>query len=172
MEFVSRMRDAFDEIKQTLPTPVFSGFRMLQDERIARLQTVPLLQECSSRQLREIARLTEVTELPAGAVLARTGDAGEEFFMIVDGAARVEVPGGPTRRLGPGEFFGEMSLLDGGPRSATVTADTAIRVLVIKRRHFTTLLREAPALTQKILATLARRVRDLERTLSGSTTRD
>jgi CRP-like cAMP-binding protein len=62
-----------------------------------------------------------------------------------------------------------MSLLDGGPRSATVIAETAIRVLVIRRRHFSTLLREAPGLMLKILATLARRVRDLERARSNRT---
>src|SRR5687768_8588384 len=84
MELVNRMMDAFDDIKQTLPKPVFSGFRMLQDEKISRLQTVPLLQECTSRQLREIARLTDVSELPAGTVLARAGDPGDEFFLIVD----------------------------------------------------------------------------------------
>jgi CRP-like cAMP-binding protein len=172
MELVNRMMGAFDELKDALPKPVLSGFRMAQDEKMERLQTVPILEECTGRQLREVARITEVIEVPAGTVLTRVGDAGDEFFMIVDGAARVDVPGGATRRLAPGEFFGEMSLLDGGPRSAMVVAETAIRLLVIKRRHFATLLKEAPALTLKILATLARRVRDLERSLSGSASRD
>jgi CRP-like cAMP-binding protein len=164
MELVNRMMGAFDELKDSLPKPVVPGFpRMGQDEKMDRLQRVPLLEECTGRQLREIARITEVQELPAGTVLTRVGEPGEDFFLIVDGAARVEVPGGKTGRLAPDEFFGEMSLLDGGPRSATVTAETAIRLLVIKRRHFATLLREAPALTLKICSTLARRVRDLER---------
>lgn len=162
MDFVNRMRDAFDEVRDSLPTPVLGFRRIGQDQKIERLQTVPLLQECTSRQLREVARITEVQELPAGAVLTRAGEPGEEFFLIVDGSAHVEVPGGKSAHLAPGDFFGEMSLLDGGPRSATVTAETAIRVLVIKRRHFATLLREAPALTLKLCATLARRVRDLE----------
>ena len=164
MELVNRMMGAFDELKDALPKPVVSGFRRMgQDAKMERLQRVPLLEECTGRQLREIARIAEVQELPAGTVLTRAGEPGDDFFLIVDGAARVEVPGGRTGPLAPGEFFGEMSLLDGGPRSATVTADTAIRVIIIKRRHFATLLREAPALTLKICATLARRVRDLER---------
>jgi CRP-like cAMP-binding protein len=162
MDLVNRMMGAFDEVKDALPGPVFEFPRLGQDDKIERLQTVPLLEECTGRQLREIARITEVRELAAGIVLTRVGEPGEEFFLIVDGAARVEVPGGRSARLAPGDFFGEMSLLDGGPRTATVTAETAIRVLSIKRRHFATLLREAPALTMKICATLARRVRDLE----------
>lgn len=162
MDLVNRMRDAFDEVRDALPTPVLGFRRLGQDQKIERLQTVPLLEECTSRQLREVARITEVQEFPAGAVLTRAGEPGEEFFLIVDGSARVDVPGGKSARLAPGDFFGEMSLLDGGPRSATVTAETAIRVLMIKRRHFATLLREAPALTLKLCATLARRVRDLE----------
>ncbi len=173
MDLVNRMMGAFDELRDSLPKPVLAGFRRMgQDEKMERLQRVPLLEECTGRQLREIARIAEVRELPEGTVLTRAGEPGEEFFLIVDGSARVEVPGGRTGRLAPGDFFGEMSLLDGGPRSATVTAETAIRVLAIKHRHFSTLLREAPALTLKICATLARRVRDLERSISGFAARD
>ncbi len=161
MEFVSRIMDAYD-VNAILPGPVLSGFRMKQDSKIERLQQVPLLEECTSRQLRDIARITQVFEAPAGTVLTRAGEPGDEFFMILDGSARVEVPGGRRSELRPDDFFGEMSLLDDRPRSATVTAVTPIRLLVIKRRHFTTLLKEAPALTLKILTTLCRRVRQLE----------
>jgi CRP/FNR family transcriptional regulator, cyclic AMP receptor protein len=163
MELVNRMMDAYDDLRHTLPKPVLSGFRMAQDDKMERLQSVPMLEECTGRQLREVARITDVVEVPAGTVLTRAGDPGEEFFLIVDGSARVEVPGGNQGRLAPGAFFGEMSLLDGGPRSATVVAETPIRLLVIKRRNFATLLKAAPALTAKILATLSKRVRQLER---------
>jgi CRP-like cAMP-binding protein len=64
--------------------------------------------------------------------------------------------------LHPGEFFGEMSLLDGGPRSATVVADTPVRLLVISRRHFSVLLKDVPGLTETLLVTLSRRVRQAE----------
>ena len=161
MEFVSRIMDVFD-LKDALPRPVISGFRLLRDAKMALLQQVPLLQDCTNRQLREIARIAHVYEAPAGTVLTRVGDAGDEFFMILDGSARVEVPDGRRSTLHPDEFFGEMSLIDDGPRSATVTTETAIRLLVIKRRHFATLLREAPGLTLKILTTLSRRVRQIE----------
>ena len=106
-------------------------------------------------------------EVPAGTVLARAGQSGDQFFLILDGSARVDVPPRKRAKLKPGDYFGEMSLLDGGPRSATVTADTPLRLLVIQRRDFATLLREAPDLTQSLLATLSRRVRQAEQVVSG-----
>ena len=99
-------------------------------------------------------------------MLARTGTAGNDFFLILDGHAKVEVTPRKRSRLGPGQYFGEMSLLDGGPRSASVVAETPLRLLVIKRRDFTTLLNEAPELTQSILETLSRRLRLAEATLN------
>jgi CRP/FNR family transcriptional regulator, cyclic AMP receptor protein len=106
-----------------------------------------------------------VIEVPAGTVLARSGAPGEEFFLIMDGSARVEVSARKRSRLEPGQYFGEMSLLDGGPRSASVLAETPVRLLVIKRRDFTTLLKEAPELTQSLLATLSQRLRQAEANL-------
>lgn len=140
----------------------FFGGRISQDDKIDRLEDVALLAGCSRRQLRAIARISEVIEVPAATVLARAGASGDEFFLILDGSARVEVSARKRSRLEPGQYFGEMSLLDGGPRSASVTAETPLRLLVIKRRDFTTLLREAPELTQSLLATLSRRVRQAE----------
>jgi CRP-like cAMP-binding protein len=140
----------------------FFGGRISQDDKIARLEDVALLADCSRRQLRAIARISEVIEVPASTVLARAGTSGEEFFLILDGSARVEVSPRKHSRLQPGQYFGEMSLLDGGPRSASVVAETPLRLLVIKRRDFTTVLREAPELTQSLLATLSRRLRQAE----------
>jgi CRP-like cAMP-binding protein len=144
----------------------FFGGRISQDDKIDRLEDVALLAGCSRRQLRAIARISEVIEVPAATVLARAGASGDEFFLILDGSARVEVSARKRSRLEPGQYFGEMSLLDGGPRSASVTAETPLRLLVIKRRDFTTLLREAPELTQSLLATLSRRVRQAETALT------
>jgi len=95
-------------------------------------------------------------------VLTRAGEPGDEFFLIIDGTARADVSTDRHVLLYPGEFFGEMSLLDGGPRSATVVADTSVRLLVISRRHFSGLLRDVPGLTQTMLVTLSRRVRQAE----------
>ena len=166
MEFVSRILDgsiAYD-LKDLLRRGETGRGSIGQDEKARHLQKVPMLAELSQRQLRRIAGITRVVEAPAGTVLTRVGEPGDEFFMIVDGAATVEVPGRRRSRLGPTDFFGEMSLLDGEPRSATVTADTDMRLLVIVRRNFQALLRELPELTHSILAVLSRRLRRAEQT--------
>ena len=141
MELVSRILDGsitYNTRGEPLGRSYFGG-RVSQDDRIDRLEEVNLLEGCSRRQLRAIAKISEVIEVPAGTVLARLGHPGEEFFLILDGHARVEVSPRKRSRLGPGQYFGEMSLLDGGPRSATVIAETPLRLLVIKRRDFSTL---------------------------------
>lgn len=168
MELVSRILDGSIpySLKGGALGRLFPG-RVSQDDKMKRLEEVSLLEGCSQRQLRAVARIAEVVEVDAGTVLARAGQAGDEFFLILDGSARVDVSPRKRAKLKPGDYFGEMSLLDGGPRSATVTADTPLRVLVIKRRDFATLLREAPDLTQSLLTTLSRRVRQAEQPLRG-----
>ena len=168
MELVSRILDG--SIPYSLRAGalgrLFPG-RVSQDEKMKRLEEVSLLECCSQRQLRSVARIAEVIEVTAGTVLARAGQSGDQFFLILDGSARVDVSPRKRAKLKPGDYFGEMSLLDGGPRSATVTADTPLRLLVIQRRDFATLLREAPDLTQSLLATLSKRVRQAEQAVSG-----
>lgn len=168
MELISRILDGSLPYSVKGASPgggVFRG-RVNQDDKIDRLEEVGLLEGCTRKQLKAIARIAEALEVPAGAVLARAGDPGDAFFLILDGHATVEVSPRKRRGLEPGAYFGEMSLLDGGPRSATVTADTPLRLLVIKRRDFSTLLREAPELTENILATLSRRLRQAEQALT------
>jgi voltage-gated potassium channel len=169
MELVSRMLDGSISFPPSAPgdPSIVLPPKLRSGEKTAYLQRVPLLQNCSTRQLRAISRITEVLEAPVGQVLARAGEPGERFFFIVDGAARVEVSPEIRHRVGPGEFFGEMSLLDGEPRSATVVADTAVRLLVIHRRDFWTLLKQVPALTERILVTLSQRVRQAEKAVTA-----
>ena len=145
MELVSRILDGsipYNSRGEPLGRSFFGG-KISQDDRVQRLEEVSLLQGCSRKQLKRIARISEILEVPADTVLARTGTAGNDFFLILDGHARVEVTPRKRSRLGPGQYFGEMSLLDGGPRSASVVAETPLRLLVIKRRDFTTLLNES-----------------------------
>jgi len=137
-----------------------------RDAKTDRLQAIPMFQACSQRQLTALARIAEVVEVPAGKVLARAGEAGQEFFLIMDGTAHVEVTPKKQVQLGPGAFFGEMSLIDGGPRSATVVAETPLRLLVINRRNFSTLLTEIPDLTLNLLEVLSKRVRQAERAVA------
>ena len=133
--------------------------------KIAQLRKVPILRQCTRRELIAVARHAEVIQVPAAQTVVRAGEPGAEFFMILDGTAKVEVSARRRLQLGPGDFFGEMSLLDGEPRSATVVAETALRLLLVRRRDFWTLLTEVPDLAKRILMTLSRRVRLAERSV-------
>ncbi|MBI2491979.1 MAG: cyclic nucleotide-binding domain-containing protein [Candidatus Rokubacteria bacterium] len=146
---------------------MFEAFRVGRDEKIRHLERVPIFEDCSMRQLRAIADICKVVEVPARTQLTRMGEPGDEFFIIIDGSALVTLSPHRRGRIKPGEFFGEMSLIDGEPRSANVKAETDLRLLVIDRSHFWTLLREVPELTEKVLVTLSRRVRNLQRSLLG-----
>jgi len=128
------------------------------------LRDVALFSACSKRELGHIASLVEEIEVPEGKVLMREGELGRELFVIVDGTANVAV-GKKKRvaRLGPGWTFGEVSLLDRGPRSATVTAHTDMHLLVLTARAFSTILEESPSFSRKILKAMARRLRAAEK---------
>jgi CRP-like cAMP-binding protein len=168
MEFVSRMLDgSFGWDLRDLLRQGQEGGKLPTDEKVRHLQKVDIFADCTKKQLKAVAAISRVVEAPAGTTLTRAGEPGEEFFFILDGSAMVEVTRRKRVRLGPGEFFGEMSLLDGEPRSATVHAETDMRLLVILRRNFQTLLSEVPELTRSILLVLSRRLRDLERTLNA-----
>ena len=146
---------------------VFEVFRTAREDKIRFLERVPIFEACSMRQLRAVADISKVVEVPERTTLTRQGEPGDEFFIIIDGAALVTLSLQRRHRLRPGEFFGEMSLLDGEPRSATVKAETDLRVLVISRVHFWQLLREVPELTQQMLVNLSRRIRALESIANG-----
>ncbi len=126
------------------------------------LEKVPLFNGLSAKQLEIVARLTDEIEVPAGERLATVGKTGHELFVIVAGQATATIGRGRARRLGPGQFFGEMSLIDGGPRSASVEAATPMKLLVVGHREFWSLLNEAPLLAGRIMRTLSQRVRDAE----------
>ena len=98
-------------------------------------------------------------------MITQAGEPGDSFFVIIDGTAAVQTPAGPGSQLRPGDFFGEMSLLDGDPRSATIEATTDLRLFIVDRSHFWRLLDEAPDLMRTILTILSRRVRRLEQTV-------
>jgi CRP-like cAMP-binding protein len=165
MELVGRMMDGSIPLDSGLE-PSSAGPGVDPDDRIERLESVPLFEACTRRQLKSIARICETFDAPTGTVLTRVGEPGEEFFLIVDGAVRVEVSPQKQVRLGAGEYFGEMSLLDGEPRSATVLAESGVRLLVIRRRSFHELLDKTPGIGRNLLVTLSRRVREAERALT------
>jgi CRP/FNR family transcriptional regulator, cyclic AMP receptor protein len=132
------------------------------DTRVQHLARVSLFSDCTDQELRRIADISRIVEVSAGTVLTKAGESGDSFFFIIDGRVSVETQAGYGDPLQPGDFFGEMSLLDGEPRSATITAMTDVRLLVVDRSHFWRLLNETPDLVRRMLAVLSRRVRRLE----------
>jgi CRP-like cAMP-binding protein len=135
--------------------------------RIEHLSRVSLFNDCTEDELLRIARISRIVMAPAGTILTEVGTPGDSFFFIIDGRVTVETPVGLANPLHPGDFFGEMSLLDGEPRSASITAATDVRLLVVDRSHFWRLLNEAPDLVRRILVVLSRRVRRLEQAASA-----
>jgi CRP-like cAMP-binding protein len=123
------------------------------------LRSVPLLSECTKQELRTIASLGVRINVPDGKVLTTQGQPGSEFFMVVDGKARCEIDGKTVAHFGPGDFLGEMALLEHGPRHATVVAEGPMDLLVLDGREFSTMLDASPTITRKLLNTLAKRER-------------
>jgi len=133
-----------------------------RDQKLEMLRKVPLFAGCPNRDLHEIESLADEVEVPAGKVLMRQGDTAQEFFAIVEGHLQVDRDGKSVARLGPGDFVGEIGLVDGGPRTATVTADSPARLLVMGRREFHSLLDGHPGIRLEVLEALARRIRGLD----------
>ncbi len=137
-----------------------------RSQKIDALKNVPLLGVLSRRQLDLIAKHTDEVAIEADKVLARQGGLGIEFFLILEGSARVERDGRVIARVGAGDVFGEMSVIDQKPRSATVMAETPMILLVVHARSFRTLLDDVPELRQKILLTLCQRLRAADEALA------
>ncbi len=139
-----------------------------RSDRFDALRKVPLFRGLSRRHLGQIARHADEVKLDSGKVLARQGEHGLEFLLIVDGSARVERNGKLIARLGAGDFFGEMSLMDRKPRTATVIAEAPVVLLVVHRRSFGHLLDTVPGLQKKVLLTLCERLREADATLAST----
>lgn len=123
------------------------------------LADVGLFSRCTKRERQTVARHAQIAELPVGTDLVREGEPGDALFVILDGEAVVHERGVEVNRVGPGAYFGELAILDGEPRSATVVAATDVKVAVIGIRMFRTLLRELPDLAEQLLVGLAGELR-------------
>jgi CRP/FNR family cyclic AMP-dependent transcriptional regulator len=126
---------------------------------------VPLFESLSKRHIKKIAGLTSTARYHEGATVIREGDPGDSFFVAVEGQAKVVARGKTLARLIPGDHFGEISLLDGGPRSASVVAETPLTLLTLSRSSFLKVVREDADLARAMLASLARMVRRVDRSL-------
>jgi CRP-like cAMP-binding protein len=128
------------------------------------LGALPLLSRLGSRQLRHIASQAKVVDYSPGELIVQAGEQGDSFYLMLEGRARVL---GRQRVLRSGDFFGEMALLDGGPRSATITATSAVRVMRLPRAAFLKALKQDPQIGLAMMESLAQRVRRLERGVSA-----
>jgi CRP-like cAMP-binding protein len=133
-----------------------------RNQKLELLSRVPLFGGCASRDLEEIGKLADEVDVPAGHTLMGEGATAQEFFVVIEGTLRVERGGTLLSTLGPGDFVGEIGLVDGGPRSATVTAESPSRLFVIGHREFHSLLETHPGVQMKVLQALAQRVRQLQ----------
>jgi cAMP-binding proteins - catabolite gene activator and regulatory subunit of cAMP-dependent protein kinases len=131
------------------------------------LGAVPLFQDLSIKQLRKVVDLAEVARFMEGATLVKQGEIGDSFYVVLTGQAKVVANGRTINRLIPGDYFGEISLLDGGPRSASVLAETEMTLVIITQRGFLAMLAKDPEITICLLEGMARTVRRLDRSLAG-----
>ena len=129
--------------------------------QLTALREWPGLSGCSEAELRALSKLVDEISFPAGRVLMRAGQPGQEAFMILEGAVEVEIDGKVVATLGPGRFVGEMALLENDVRTATVTTVEPTRTLVLTRRAFSEVVSK-PYVASRMAAELARRVRRLE----------
>lgn len=132
---------------------------MSQKNVIDQIGRVPLFSDCSQRDLQTISRAIKAVSHPAGTVIAREGEPGVGLFIISSGTAEVTIGGKKMTTLGPGDFFGEIALLDGGPRTATVTARTDLELLGLTEWVFRGLMQEHPVIALKTLQQMAARLR-------------
>ncbi len=129
-----------------------------KNAKVEMLKRVPLFATCSKKQLTGIASIADEFDQRAGATLAKQGDRGREFMVLIDGTADVVRGGKKLASLGAGAFFGEMALLTDQPRMAAVVTTSPVRALVITDRAFARLMREDPGMQKKILSVVAARV--------------
>jgi CRP-like cAMP-binding protein len=146
--------------------------KVRKTDRIDLLRKVWLFERCTPKELQAIAKLATPLLADAGQVLAREGQNGGEFFVIVEGTAEATIDGARIADLGPGQFFGEMALLDRGPRVATVIAQSSMLLLVLSGSEFEELIRQSiPSVSRRMLMVLGQRLREADQRIAdeGST---
>jgi CRP/FNR family transcriptional regulator, cyclic AMP receptor protein len=131
-------------------------------DRIGLYGNVWLFERCTRRELDALQRVATILDVPPGKVLARQGETGREFFVLVAGTAEVTRGHTAVGVLGPGSFFGEMSLLERKPRTASVTTLEPTTVLVMTARDFEDVVKTMPSVDRKMLVALSARLRDIE----------
>jgi CRP-like cAMP-binding protein len=129
-----------------------------KDAKMDLICSVPLFEDCSRKELREIAAAADEVVVPAGYVLTKEGASGKELVVIVEGAAEVRRRGRKINELGSGDFLGEIALISGSPRTATVRTTQPTHALVLTGQAFRRLVKSIPSMQIKVLEALARRL--------------
>jgi CRP-like cAMP-binding protein len=129
-----------------------------KDAKIELLKGVPLFSHCNKKQLASIAQLSDLVQVPAGTELIREGETGHEFLVFAEGTGEVRRKGRKIDTIGPGDFVGEIALLTGAPRNATVKTTSNAMLLAVTSRAFGGLLDEAPDIQKSVLKALAERL--------------
>ena len=129
-----------------------------RDAKVELLKKVPLFTDCSKTELRALAKTADELDLREGTVMTREGRPGREFFVLVDGSALVTKKGKKVAELKGGDWFGEIALLTDTPRTATVTATSAVDVLVITDRRFKNVVETMPSIALKVLSSVSERL--------------
>ena len=132
--------------------------QLRKDAKVALIQKIPLFRHCTRKELAEIAAIADELDLKEGAKLTTEGRRGREFFVLVEGNADVLMKGKWVNSVRQGDFLGEIALVTGRPRTATVQATSPVRVLVITAQNFNRLLEKSPEIQRKILLSLAERL--------------
>ena len=132
----------------------------------AALASVPLFEGLTKRQLKKLTANAEIVDYMAGASVVKEGDIGDSFFVMLSGQAKVTVKGRTVNRSLPGDHFGEISLLDGGPRTATVVTETPVTMLMLTRQQFRKTVADDPDLAVSLMESLARMIRRVDRSLA------
>ena len=173
-------KDAFEPLTGAVPGAIATGGigesapsgRPRPDRPLGKrgadlLAQVPLFEGLSRRHLKQIAERADEISFREKETIVEAGQPGGTFFIIVEGEVRVVRGDRTIARAGPGEFFGEISLLDGGPRTASVIADTPVVAIRLFKASFDRVVREEPRVAGKILAVVARRLREAEKTVTA-----
>ena len=132
--------------------------RLGHNQKVDLIRKVPLFSRLSKSELKDLAMLADEIDLRDGKEMTRQGAAGREFFVLLEGTADVKKNGRKINSLGPGDFFGEIALVSREPRTATVTATSPVRTLVITDRSFRRLLDESPQVKTKVMEAMATRL--------------
>jgi CRP/FNR family transcriptional regulator, cyclic AMP receptor protein len=138
-----------------------------KSSKMDHLANVPLFEACSRKELTSIAKAGDEITMTAGTIIIDQGQMGREAFVVLDGQVTVKRGGRKITTLGAGTMVGELSLLDHGPRTATVVCDTDCTLFVIDQRHFRGVLEQNPSIAMKLLGTLAANIRAFDRQSYG-----